>query len=447
MNFLTAHQRKLGSGRESKVAGNVDPIQESSGPEIGAAMSIQFNGLPGEAGAKDLANTQNPDSAEQEPTGEKTKTRKAKKKSTKKAAKQKTRKKAKKKKKAKSKKTSTDVDSKISEDEPAPAATVEPAPAPEEVALETPPELDSPALPIAVSPAAPAEVAASELSPVPAAPVQQTDQLADTIGTAGLMGLRAAAAGPGTDDSIGIDLSGLEQAMAQDKQASPGEPASPTPSPSLAQSPAPPVASAVRSAPVSVSGGGVGEIAIIDLYRINKNVRREKEADEVRQFREEMLQKIQHARQGADKEFAKRKQLLGPYPTPLQQEKLEDLQTQGQQSIKQVQEVAAQELAKLRQQWSSKLRQEIGPYVQQVAARLGRSLVLLRSEAMLYASPAADITDQVIAAMIDSGQWSRRPANPPTANPTASAVQGTPGAPGSLASPVAPAPLRAPATA
>jgi Skp family chaperone for outer membrane proteins len=122
---------------------------------------------------------------------------------------------------------------------------------------------------------------------------------------------------------------------------------------------------------------------------------------------------------------------FGDKPSKEQKEELNKLYGAAQLQLQQAQQNAVARINKERSQSVAQLHDTLRPYAKQIAADHGMKVVLLKSDTWLFDSdPSADITDEVIAAVLRAkGQGhltERGAATPATAapatlgNPTAS---------------------------
>ncbi len=195
-------------------------------------------------------------------------------------------------------------------------------------------------------------------------------------------------------------------------------------------------------------GGGAGAVAVVDLDRVATDLGwiREMQAN-LMTLDQQLRTDLGRVRDLYDAQIQARQKELAPGGpeklTPAQRETLMQMVAAGRQELAQLQTSAQQQFATYRGDWVKQYREALGPIIRQAAAVRGVSVVLTKTDQVLFADAAnADITDLVVDAAREK---------PPVLHPVPLPILNVPsggqlGMPGSTTNPSATQPATKPAT-
>lgn len=146
------------------------------------------------------------------------------------------------------------------------------------------------------------------------------------------------------------------------------------------------------------SAGGGGGVAVVDMGRVAQELGRTETLQRLMNTRvqavkgrlEQVDREIKGHLQGVETSAATR-------PAAERDELIARAQGEAQSRVEQEQMQAKAFLDQTQNQFLASLRAEITPVAQQIATSRGMSVVVARNESILFAGPAADITEDVIA--------------------------------------------------
>jgi len=146
------------------------------------------------------------------------------------------------------------------------------------------------------------------------------------------------------------------------------------------------------------SGGGAG-IAIMDLAAVAKAtgqdeiIRQEAEA-----ARAELGAQLQTLAANLEQQISAEREKLGITPSDADSQRLQEMTLQARQQINNAQMQAQNQASQIESELVADFRAEISPLVEKIASEMGASAVLASDSYLFWFDPAADITDEVIAA-------------------------------------------------
>jgi Skp family chaperone for outer membrane proteins len=155
------------------------------------------------------------------------------------------------------------------------------------------------------------------------------------------------------------------------------------------------------------SGGSAG-IAILDLAAVAKAtgqdevIRQEAEA-----ARAELGAQLQALAASLEQQISAEREKVGITPSDADSQRLQEMTLQARQQINNAQMQAQNRASQIEGELVAAFRDEISPLAEEIAAQMGASAVLASDSYLFWFDPAADITDEVIAA------WRALPAEAP----------------------------------
>lgn len=160
-----------------------------------------------------------------------------------------------------------------------------------------------------------------------------------------------------------------------------------------------------------------GTLAILDLDAVAKRLGRDVAiTGELKSENDALIEKLTKSRDELQEKFDSSKQSVGDKPTEEQAQQLAQLSQSMNSQLQSKQQEAREALNTKQVALVQKFREEVKPVAQKIAAKKGMHTVLLRSElTVLSSDPAVEITDDVVAEMIDSGKGTATIS--PTATP------------------------------
>jgi Skp family chaperone for outer membrane proteins len=170
----------------------------------------------------------------------------------------------------------------------------------------------------------------------------------------------------------------------------------------------------------SGSGGAAtgGAVAVIDLDAIAQRLGSDKQIAEAISKRQTSLsQQLVDLAKRYSEQIAEQKKKLAE--TAAEQEKvtLANWQQQANANLSKVKQQAELDLQRHRVQLIAQFREEIKPSARRVAQSRGMSVIVTKNDAVLYDfSPAADITDAVVADLLAHRTASQTTAAAPAAS-------------------------------
>jgi Skp family chaperone for outer membrane proteins len=155
------------------------------------------------------------------------------------------------------------------------------------------------------------------------------------------------------------------------------------------------------------SGGSAG-VAILDLAAVAKAtgqdevIRQEAEA-----ARAELGAQLQALAASLEQQIGAEREKVGITPSDADSQRLQEMTVQARQQINNAQMQAQNQASQIEGELVAAFRDEISPLAEEIASQMGASAVLASDSYLFWFDPAADITDEVIAA------WRALPAEAP----------------------------------
>ncbi|TDJ43871.1 MAG: OmpH family outer membrane protein [Gammaproteobacteria bacterium] len=156
------------------------------------------------------------------------------------------------------------------------------------------------------------------------------------------------------------------------------------------------------------SGGGSAGVAILDLAAVAKAtgqdeiIRQEAEA-----ARAELGAQLQTLAANLERQISAEREKIGITPSDADSQRLQEMTLQARQQINNAQMQAQNRASQIESELVADFRVEISPLAEKIALEMGASAVLASDSYLFWFDPAADITDEVIAA------WRALPAEDP----------------------------------
>lgn len=144
----------------------------------------------------------------------------------------------------------------------------------------------------------------------------------------------------------------------------------------------------------------VGRVGIISLDRVAEELGRKAVIDEEFKTRAQGVEQAARTEVGQlQQQFQQAQQRAASQPTDAEKQHLAELQRQIAGRLQELQQQVGQQQMAIRNELVTKFRDEVKPVARSVAEGLGLSVVLVQGDFVLFAAPAVDITDAVIARM------------------------------------------------
>jgi Skp family chaperone for outer membrane proteins len=156
------------------------------------------------------------------------------------------------------------------------------------------------------------------------------------------------------------------------------------------------------------SGGGSKGVVILDLAAVAKAtgqdevIRQEAEA-----ARAELGARLQELAANLEQQISGEREKLGITPSDADSQRLQEMTLQARQQINNAQMQAQNQASQIEGELVAAFRDAISPLAEEIASQMGASAVLASDSYLFWFDPAADITDEVIAA------WRALPAEAP----------------------------------
>jgi Skp family chaperone for outer membrane proteins len=170
-----------------------------------------------------------------------------------------------------------------------------------------------------------------------------------------------------------------------------------------------------NQAPPGIGGAGV---AIMDLAAVAKAtgqdevIRQEAEA-----ARTELGAQLQALAGNLEQQISAEREKLGIAPSDADSQRLQEMTLQARQQINNAQMQAQNQASQIEAELVADFRSKISPLAEKIASQKGASAVLAADSYLFWFDPAADITDEVIAA------WRAMPAAAPDEEVVEEAVE------------------------
>ena len=169
--------------------------------------------------------------------------------------------------------------------------------------------------------------------------------------------------------------------------------------------------------PAPPGSGGAG-VAIMDLAAVAKAtgqdeiIRQEAEA-----ARTELGAQLQALAANLEQQISAEREKIGIAPSDADSQRLQEMTLQARQQINNAQMQAQNQASQIEAELVADFRSKISPLAEKIASQRGASAVLASDSYLFWFDPAADITDEVIAA------WRAMPAAAPVEEVVEEAVE------------------------
>ena len=147
------------------------------------------------------------------------------------------------------------------------------------------------------------------------------------------------------------------------------------------------------------SGGSGGGVAVMDLAAVAKATGQDEvirlEADAARA---ELGAQLQALASNLDQQISAEREKIGIAPSEADAQRLQEMTMQARQQINNAQVQAQNQASQIEGDLVAEFRDRISPLAENIAKERGASAVLASDAYLFWFDPAADITDEVIAA-------------------------------------------------
>ncbi len=176
-----------------------------------------------------------------------------------------------------------------------------------------------------------------------------------------------------------------------------------------------------------------GGLGMIDLERVASELGRTQTMQQTLMAQEQAAQQtIGNIQKQYAQQLDQMRARVGETPTAEQEQELAQFVRGAQQRMQREIGNAQQQLERTRITLSSQFRDEIKPYIRQLAEETHKSAILFKSDSLvLYATESVDMTDALINKLIAAGQKTSTSPTPPASpsNPNSATSQAPPVAP------------------
>ena len=149
----------------------------------------------------------------------------------------------------------------------------------------------------------------------------------------------------------------------------------------------------------STSGGGGAGIVVMDLAAVAKATGQDEvirqEADAARA---ELGAQLQALAASLDQQISAEREKIGISPSDADAQRLQEMTMQARQQINNAQMQAQNQASQVEGDLVAGFRDQLAPLAEKIAKEKGASAVLASDSYLFWFDPAADITDEVIAA-------------------------------------------------
>lgn len=153
------------------------------------------------------------------------------------------------------------------------------------------------------------------------------------------------------------------------------------------------------------SASSQGKVAVIDLRRVAKATGWDaRMTAELNAAQQAWKQRLEEEGTKIDQAIRAKREEIGEEPTPEQIAEFNRMRQEGQAAFDEAQTQASSVIQNKVTQLQGQFREEVRPYARQAADALGFKIVMIQSDALLSYDTGSDITDAVIAALLDAGK-------------------------------------------
>jgi Skp family chaperone for outer membrane proteins len=145
-------------------------------------------------------------------------------------------------------------------------------------------------------------------------------------------------------------------------------------------------------------------VAVLDLQRVAKETGYSRQINShMENLRTELQTQITDVQGQLNTQLAEKQGKFGDKPTEQQRQELNQLFTAAKSQLQQAQQQAMETIQQQRSSLVDELFDLLRPYAKRIANERGMNVVLLKSKALVFDnSPESDITDEVIAAVVEA---------------------------------------------
>jgi Skp family chaperone for outer membrane proteins len=147
-----------------------------------------------------------------------------------------------------------------------------------------------------------------------------------------------------------------------------------------------------------------GTVAVMDLQRVAEETGLTRQiSNQLSTIRTDLQNQLSEVQLKLNTDLIEKQENFGDKPSAEQRQELNQLFVAAKRQLQQAQQQAEGALAQQRANLADQLYDVLRPYAKSVAKQKGMNVVLLKSQALVFDhSPETDITDEVIAAVLDA---------------------------------------------
>ncbi len=147
----------------------------------------------------------------------------------------------------------------------------------------------------------------------------------------------------------------------------------------------------------------VGGVAVVDLVEVVKRIGLDAEVNKsLKQERESLNQEYQKLQKSLSEKYDQKKKEFGEKPTEEQKKELLQLQNEHSVLLNRERVGSQQQIYVFQQRLVNRFREQVKPAAREVAAEKGLSVVITKHEGVLTIDDAVEITDEVVAKMLEN---------------------------------------------
>ncbi len=154
----------------------------------------------------------------------------------------------------------------------------------------------------------------------------------------------------------------------------------------------------------------VGGVAVVDLVEVVKRIGHDAELNKsLKQEQESLNQKYQELQKSLSEKYDQEKKEFGEKPTEEQKKQLLQLQNKHRVLLDRERVGSQQQLYAFKQRLVNRFREQVKPAAREVAAEKGLTVVITKHEGVLTVDDAVEITDEVVAKMLENSSEQSKP--------------------------------------
>ncbi len=171
---------------------------------------------------------------------------------------------------------------------------------------------------------------------------------------------------------------------------------------------------------------GLGpDTLIVDLGAVAKATGQEEAMQtKAQSAREDLNARLVESAQNLEKQIREERDKAGDSPTQEQEVQLQQMALQAQQQYSRIQADAQQQAQQFENNLVLEFREQVKPFAEKMARSHGASVILLADQSVFWLEPTIDMTDELIAELLEGHIFSdtgagQTPVEPAAVEPTA----------------------------